>query len=79
MPFVDTTSHLTTKPHNFYIKCHSNYESYDQHSFCGTKFRGGQNFLLTLGGFPKERECSGAYWLDPLICMPALEQLYLFI
>ena len=29
----------------------------------GTKFRGGQNFLLTLGGFYNEREYSVADWL----------------
>ena len=65
--FVDTKSHLTTKLHNFYIKCHSNSESYDQHGFVGSKFRGGQNFLFTMGGFPNERECSGADWLDSLL------------
>ena len=36
-------------------------------NFFGTKFRGGQNFLFMMGGFPNERECSGADWLDPLI------------
>ena len=67
MPFVDTNSHLTTKPNIFDIKCQSNYESHDQHSFFGTNFRGGQNFLLTVGGFSNKRECSGADWLDPLV------------
>ena len=28
--------------------------------FFGTKFRGGQNVLFTIGGFPNERDCSGA-------------------
>ena len=41
MPFVDTNSHLTTKPSNFDIKCQSNSESYDQHGFLVTKFMGG--------------------------------------
>ena len=67
MPFLDTNSHLTTKPYNFDIKCHSNSESYDRHGFFGTKFRGGQNFLLTVGIFFNEREYSGADWLVPLL------------
>jgi len=67
MPFLDTNSHLTTKPYNFDIKCHSNSESYDRHGFFGTKFRGGQNFLLTVGIFYNEREYSGADWLVPLL------------
>ena len=49
MPFVDIA-----------IKCQSNSEGYDQHGLFGTKFRGGQNFLFSMGGFPNERECSGA-------------------
>ena len=69
MPFVDTNSHLTTKLNNFDIKCHSNSERYDQHSFSGTKFRGDLIFLkFMMGGFPNERECSGVDWLDPLMC-----------
>ena len=67
MPFLDTNSHLTTKPYNFDIKCHSNSESYDRHGFFGTKFRGGQNFLLTVGIFYNKREYSGADWLVPLV------------
>ena len=67
MPFLDTNSHLTTKPYNFDIKCHSNSESYDRHGFFGTKFRGGQNFLLTVGIFYNEREYSGADWLVPFL------------
>ena len=35
MLFVDTKSHLTTKPSNFDIKCQSNSKSYDQHVFFG--------------------------------------------
>ena len=66
MPYLDTNSHLTTKPYNFDIKCQSNSESYDQHGFFGTKIRGGQRFLLTAGGFYNEREYSGADWLVPL-------------
>ena len=50
LPFVDTNSHLTTKPYNFDIRCQSNSESYDWHGFLVTKFRGGQNFVLTVGG-----------------------------
>ena len=67
MPFLDTNSHLTTKPYNFDIKCQSNSESYDRHGFFGTKFRGGQNFLLMVGGFFNKREYSGADWLVPLL------------
>ena len=67
MPFVDTNSHLTTKPSNFDIKCHSNSESYDQNGFIGTKFKGGQNFLFTVGGFSNKREYSGADWMDPIL------------
>ena len=67
MPFVDTKIHLMTKPYNFDIKCQSNSESYDQHGFFGTKFRGGQNFLYKTGGFSNEREYSGADWLALLI------------
>ena len=67
MPILNTNSHLTTKPYNFDNKCQSNSESYDQHGFFGTKFRGGQNCLLTVGGFFNEREYSGADWLVPLL------------
>ena len=35
MPFVDTNSHLKTKPTNFDIKKYCNSESYDQHNFFG--------------------------------------------
>ena len=70
MPFLDTNSQLTTKPYNSDIKCQSNYESYD--IFFGTKIRGVQSFLLTVGGFSKEREYSGADWLVPLlVVMPS--------
>ena len=61
MQFLDTNSHLLTKPH----KSQSNSESYDQHSFFGKKFREGQNFVLTVGGFFNEREYSAADWLVP--------------
>ena len=67
MPFLDTNSHLTIKPYNLDIKCQSNSESYDQHGFFGTKLRGGQKFLLMVGGFFNEREYSGADWLVPFI------------
>ena len=66
-PFIDADSHLTTKPSNFDIKFHSYSESYDQHGFFGTNFRGGQNFLFTLGGFFNEREYSEANCPDLLI------------
>ena len=56
-----------TLPYNLDIKCQSNSENYDQHGFFGTKFRGGQNFLLTVGGFYNEREYSGADWLVLLV------------
>ena len=67
MPFLDTNSHLTTKPYNFDIKCQSNSESYNRHNFCGTKIRGGQNLLLMVEGFFNEREYSGADWLVPFL------------
>ena len=67
MPFVDTNINLTTKTYSFDIKCQSNSESYDQHNFFGTKVRGGQNFLFTLGGFFNKRDYSGADWLDLLL------------
>ena len=67
MPFLDTNSHLTTKPYNFDIKCQSNSESYDWHNFFETKFRGGQIVLLLVGVFFNEREYSGADWMVPLL------------
>ena len=70
MPFLDTNSHLTTKPYNFDIKSRSNSESYAQHGFLGPKFRAGQNFVLTVGGFFNQREYSAADWLVPLITNP---------
>ena len=73
MPFVDTNSHLTTKPSNFDIKCHSNFESYDQHGFFGTKLRGGQKILLMVGGFFNKREYSGADWLVPFVLLKLFE------
>ena len=66
MPVLDTNSHLTTKPYNFDIKCLSNSESYDRHGFFGTKYRGGQNLLRTVGGFNNEREYS---WVDRLVLL----------
>ena len=68
MLFPDTNSQLTTKPYSFDIKCPGNSESYDQHGFVGTTFRGGQNFLVTVGVFFNEREYSGADWLVLLLC-----------
>ena len=78
MPFLDTNSHLTTKPYNFDIKCQSNSESYDQHSFFVTKFRGGQNFLLTVVSLFNKREYSEADWLVPLI-YPFPKSIFFFI
>ena len=37
--------------------------------FLGTNFKGGQNFLFTMGCFYKEREYSGADWQDLLITL----------
>ena len=67
MPFLDINSHLATNPNNFDINFQSNSESYDWHGLFGTKFRGGQNFLRTVGGFYDEREYSWADWLVLLI------------
>ena len=58
MPFPDHKQ----QPYNFDVKFQGNSESYDQHGFFGTKFRGNQNFLITMGGFYNERENSGADW-----------------
>ena len=74
MPFVDTNSHLTTKPSNLDIKCHSNSESYDRHVFFGTNFRGGQNFLFAVGGFFNEREYSEADCPDLLILRTSINE-----
>ena len=65
MPFLDTNSHLTTKPYNFDIQCQSNSESYDRHGFFGTKFRWGQIYIFFFYGwkvFQQERVLWG--WLD---------------
>ena len=59
MPFMDTNSHRTTKPYNFDIKSPSNSESYDRNGFFGTKFRGGQNCLLTVGVFSTRESTLG--------------------
>ena len=68
MPFVDTNSHLMTKPYNLDIKCPINSESYDQHIFWGGQVEGwSEFFLFTVGGFYNEREYSGAAWLDLLV------------
>ena len=75
MPFLDTTSHLTTKPYSFDIKCPINSESYDQHGFFGTKLRGGQNLLLMVEGFFNERKYSGADWLVPFICQSSQSKI----
>ena len=79
MLFLDTNSHLTTKPYDFDIKCQSNSESYDRHGFVETKFRGGQNFLITVGGFYSEREYSGADWLFLLINKKTILSRYIGI
>ena len=76
MPFLDTNSHLTTKPYNFDIKCQGNSESYDQHGFFGTKFRGGQNFLIAVGGFYNKREYSGADW--PVLLVSNINKFSVF-
>ena len=67
MPFLDTSSKLTTKPYNFELKCQFNSESYDQQFFFGTKVREGQILLFTVGAFFIKREYSGSDWLDLLI------------
>ena len=59
MLFDDTNSHLMTKPSDFDIKCHSNFESYDRASFFGTHFKGSQLLLLLL--FQRDRVLWG--WL----------------
>ena len=51
MPFIDTNSHLTTKPYNLYIKFHSNSESYDQHYDMGPSLGVVRIFYLRLEVF----------------------------
>ena len=67
MPFLDTSSHLTTTPYNLDIECQSNSERNDRHGYFGTKFKGGHNFTLMVGGFFNKREYSGADWPVPLL------------
>ena len=57
MPFVDTNSHLTTKPSNFDTKFQGNSESYDRHGFLGIKFEGGHSFffIFIVKFLPRER------------------------
>ena len=45
--FVDTNSHLMTKPYNFYIKSQSPSSSYDRNGFFGNKFKKEFNNRLT--------------------------------
>ena len=59
MPFLDTNSHLTSKPYNCDIKCPGNSESYEQHGFWGPSL---------VGVFFNKREYSGADWMVLLIC-----------
>ena len=68
MPFLDTNSHLITKPYKFDIKCHINSESYERYGYFGTQLRGVRIFLLFLRWvFFNKREYSEADWLVPLI------------
>ena len=60
MPFVDTNSHLTTKPSNFDIKCHSNSESYDRQFFLGPSLGVVRFLYLRLEVFFNDREYSEA-------------------
>ena len=50
------------------VSCMQDLKSYDQHSFFGTKLRGGQNFLFCYGGrfFQQERVLWG--WLTGPSC-----------
>ena len=40
MPFLNTNSHMKTKPYNFDLMFPCNTERYDRHGCFGTKFRG---------------------------------------
>ena len=74
MPFLDTNSHLTTKPYNFDIKCSANSESYDQHGFLGPSLGvvrileySGDDWLVLLTQnlqwpFRIERKCHALVW-----------------
>ena len=69
---------MTTKPYNCDIKCQSNSGSYDRQGFFGTKFRGGLNFLLTVGSFFNKIEYSEADWLVPLLRVESVSNLQLY-
>ena len=66
MPFLDTNSHLTTKPYNFDIKCQCNSESYDHHGFLALRLGGVRVFIIYGGRIFNKRDYSGADWLDLL-------------
>ena len=68
MPFVDTTSHLETKPCNLNITRQGNSKRYDQHGSLG-------QFLWVVRKFCPKIESSGGDWLDSLLMtMQCLEQ-----
>ena len=50
MMFLDTNSHLTTKPYHFDIMCQFNSESYNRHNLLA-KFRGFRVFFIYGGRF----------------------------
>ena len=63
MPFVDTNSHLTTKPSIFGMNCHSNSESYDRHHFFGLSLGWLEFVIYGVRFFQQER----VHWLDLLL------------
>ena len=67
MPFVDTNSDLTTKLYNFTSSVKAIRKAMTQTTFLEPSLEGVRIFLFTTGGFPNERECSGADWLDHLL------------
>ena len=56
MAFLDTNSHLTTKPYNFDIKCQYNLESYDRYGFLAPSLGGFRLIYLRWKVFFSTRE-----------------------
>ena len=75
MTFLDTNSHLKTKPYNFDIKFQSNSESYERHGFWGPSL-GGLQILYYQWEVFSSREYSAADWLVPLIWKLLLDWMF---
>ena len=62
MPFLDTNSHLTTKPYNFDINVQAILKAMIDTVFLGPSLGGVRFFLLPVRVFFNKREYSGAGW-----------------